>query len=129
MKVRATFSDESTWKGEHVELLTVCPDGYMVRLDVHHPHLRRRIVTFSGWDHIGVRVTFEGLYVVQWKDEDATDRDGTPDPYAGQWGEWFRGNRGEQAFDGYNPPPPAMVTRSWPGLWLADDVARRVGVL
>lgn len=127
MKVRATFAHESVWEGGHAELVSDCPDGYMVRLDVHHPEGCR--VTFIGWDHIGVRITPEGLYVVQWKDEDSADRDGTPDPYAGQWGEWFRGNDGAQAFDGYHPLPPPGVDRSWPGLWLPDDVARRVGVL
>lgn len=127
MRVRATFSDESVWEGEHPDLLTDCPDGYMVRLDVEHPEGCR--VTFAGWDHIGIRPRPEGIYVVQWKDEDATDADGSPDPYAGMWGSWLRGLDGEQEFDGYHRNPPPAVDRAWPGLWLTDDVARRVGVL
>jgi hypothetical protein len=128
MRVRAVFADESVWSGDHTEMMDRCPSGHMVRLDVTHPD--GCTVTFLGWDYIGIRLEREGLTVVQWKEPDAKGRDGTPDPYAGHWGAWSRYLDGGQESDCYHPLDtlPA-VDRSWPGLWLDDDVARRVGVL
>jgi hypothetical protein len=81
-------------------------------------------VSFSGWDHYGVLVNGAHLLVGVWKTDDPSD------PYFGKGMFWTFGPDETQERSPYMPNaelPAFKVTRR--GQWVADDVARSVGLL
>jgi len=115
-------ADCTTWEGDASEY-DASPCRGVLRVSVEHPQ-PGKFVHFSGWDHYGVMVEGERTLVGVWKTDDETD------PYFGQGMVWTFGPNGSQARTPYIPNaelPPFKVTRR--GQWVADDVARSVGLL
>jgi hypothetical protein len=132
-KVRATpisilYADLSRWGGTAGDYRS-SPDVGVLVVKVHHPE-PRHAVEAVGWDHYGLRVTDSFLMLGLWKEPDATDADGSPDPYRGKSLLWTFYPDGKQERGDYTASrdlPAFPVVRH--GLWVDDATARRAGIL
>jgi hypothetical protein len=122
MRLRVLYADLITCKCDASDY-GASPCRGVLRVSVEHPE-PGKFVHFSGWDHYGVMVDGERTLVGVWKTDDETD------PYFGQGMVWTFGPGRAQARTPYMPNaelPEFKVTRR--GQWVADDVARSVGLL
>jgi hypothetical protein len=116
MRLAILYADLSTWEGD-VERFDDAPCRGVLKVTLDG-------VTFSGWDHYGVMIEGGRTLVGVWKTDDDTD------PYFGQGMVWTFHANGRQERTPYMPNaelPRFNATRR--GQWVADDVARSVGLL